>query len=224
MCFGNKSFYDLKEQRYGNPFWNNPQKIKQTCMEKYGSPTYMPYGSERFKNRMIELYGVEHNSQVHEFRLKQQQKLMYDGLCFGSSWELALYIWLKDNNFKFEYQPNSNMWYEFDGKKHKYEPDFKIDGKFVEIKGNHFFDDNGVMKCPYRKKTWTDEQYVHQCALYEAKHQCMIQNDVQILLGEDCQQYLDYIEKMYGKGYLNQFKKSKESKLSNNYDKTANNN
>lgn len=103
MHFGSKSFYSLMESRHGDPHWNNPEKNKQTCMERYGTPTYMPYGSRQFKDRMIELYGVEHNSQVHEFRIKQQQKMIYNNICFGSSWELALYIWLKDHDIAFEY-------------------------------------------------------------------------------------------------------------------------
>lgn len=37
------------------------------------------------------------------------------------------------------------------------------------------------MVCPYRNKTWSDEYYIYQCGIYEAKHQCMIANDVIIL-------------------------------------------
>ena len=214
MDFGNQSFYDMMKKRHGDPHWNNPEKNKQTCLNRYGTITYMPYGSKKFKNRMIELYGVEHNSQCHDLRIKQQQKFIYDNKLFGSSWELSLYIWLKDNNIIFEYQPNVNIWYEFEGKRHKYEPDFMINEKIIEIKGNHFFDKEGKMICPYRKKSWSDEQYLNKCMQYEAKHQCMLQNNIQILLYEDCKKYIDYVEQTYGKGYFQQFKKKqKESKI-----------
>jgi hypothetical protein len=91
------------------------------------------------------------------------------------------------------------------------------------VKGDHFFDKDGKMRCPYRNKVWTDEEYADKCALYEAKHQCMLANNVQILLGSDCQKYIDYVEQTYGKGYLKQFKKTpKESKISN-HDQTTDN-
>lgn len=212
-----------KMKNHGNPNWNNYEKARQTCITLYGMPSYMPYGSQRFKDRMIELYGVEHNSQCHEFRIKQQQKYFYENQWFGSSWEISLYIWLTDNHKDFSYQPDLDIWYEFDGCLHKYEPDFLIDGKIIEIKGDHFFNDDGTMKCPYRKKTWTDEQYEKKCQQYEAKHQCMITNNVVILKKKDCQKYIDYVEQTYGKGYLKQFKKKLKNSKIQNHDKTTDN-
>lgn len=207
MEFGSQSFYAMMEDKHGDPHWNNPEKNAKTCLERYGSVVFMPYGSQKFKDRMVELYGVEHSSQCHNIRLKQQQAYAYDGRLFGSSWELALYIWLVDSKIDFQYQPDIDIWYEFDGKQHRYEPDFMIEGKLVEVKGDHFFNRDGVMRCPYRKKTWTDEQYQHKCAQYEAKHRCMLKNNVQILLQNDCKKYIDYVEQTYGKDYLKQFKK-----------------
>jgi hypothetical protein len=37
------------------------------------------------------------------------------------------------------------------------------------------------MYCPYRYPEWTDEYYEWKCGLYEAKHQCMLENGVVIL-------------------------------------------
>lgn len=37
------------------------------------------------------------------------------------------------------------------------------------------------MFCPYRESDWTNEKYDWMCGLYEAKHQCMIDNNVTIL-------------------------------------------
>ena len=52
--------------------------------------------------------------------------------------ELAYYIWLKDNNIQFEYQPNKVFFYEFKGQTCRYEPDFFVDGEYVELKGRSF--------------------------------------------------------------------------------------
>lgn len=44
----------------------------------------------------------------------------------------------------------------------------------------------------------------------EAKHQCMLKNNVTILKGRDVKQYLGYIDQKYGKSYLKQFKRKSE--------------
>jgi hypothetical protein len=59
--------------------------------------------------------------------------------------------------------------YEFDGKTWTYFPDFKVNGQYIEIKGDHFFK-NGKMICPYRCKNWSDDKYEWICKKFEAKH------------------------------------------------------
>ena len=39
-------------------------------------------------------------------------KYKYNDLKFDSSWELAYYIWLKDNNIQFTYQPRPAIFLE----------------------------------------------------------------------------------------------------------------
>ena len=64
------------------------------------------------------------------------------------------------------------------------------------------------MICPYRNKEWTDDQYVYVCMIYEAKHQCMLQNNVKIVLSDSAEmkEVLQYIDAKYGKNYIKQFK------------------
>lgn len=50
------------------------------------------------------------------------------------------------------------------------------------------------MICPYDRKS---------DGLYEAKHQCMLANNIKIIT--DCSMYLSYIDDKYGKYYLKQF-------------------
>ena len=97
---------------------------------------------------------------------------------------MAFYIWLNDNGYDFEYQPDVVFEYEYAGKKHVYLPDFLVDGMFVELKGDHFFDESGKMINPFRDPSWTDLEYSDECLKYEAKHQCMLDNGVTIMREE----------------------------------------
>jgi hypothetical protein len=45
-----------------------------------------------------------------------------------------------------------------------------------------------------------------QDALYEAKHLCMLENNVDIWRHEQYDFYVKYIEEKYGKDYLKRFK------------------
>lgn len=61
-----------------------------------------------------------------------------------------------------------------------YKPDFIVEGKITEVKGDHFFK-NGKMICPWKHKNDTPEKIEWRNGLFEAKHQCMIRNGVIIL-------------------------------------------
>ena len=135
-------------------------------------------------------------------------KYIYNDIIFDSKPEIAYYIWLTDNNIKFIYKPKTNIQYEFDGKTFNYYPDFYLveTDQLIEIKGDHFFKDDGTMYCPFRDSDWTDEYYYKMCQKYELKHQTMIKNNVKILKSEQYNIYLKYISEKYGKKYLDSFK------------------
>lgn len=104
-----------------------------------------------------------------------------------------------DNGIKFEYHPSCKFTYEHKGKKFYYQPDFMVEGRFVELKGDHYFNKEGdKMVCPYDRSL--DEKY-------NAKFKCMLENDVQVLRSSDMKKYLSYVEKKHGKGWLKQFKR-----------------
>lgn len=101
-----------------------------------------------------------------------------DELKFDSKWELAYYRYCKANNFQIERQPLI-LEFTYNNKVKKYKPDFRINGQLVEIKGDHFFENHNKklkMICPYDRSK--DD-------LYEAKHQCMLANNVKILTYAD---------------------------------------
>ena len=79
-----------KSKRYGDPTYNNQNKKKQTCFEKYGVEHYFDinkkkqtslkrYGDPTYNNQnkkkqtCFEKYGVEHSSQVDEIFIKYQK-------------------------------------------------------------------------------------------------------------------------------------------------------
>lgn len=70
---------------------------------------------------------------------------------------------------------NSDIFFEFklDNKVHRCFPDFKLEGELYEIKGDQFVD----------KETgkWIDPFNNKKDALYEAKHQCLLENSVNII-------------------------------------------
>ena len=121
----------------------------------------------------------------------------FNNIKFDSSLELAYYIWLKDHNIDFEYQPNMPIEYKVNNLIKYYYPDFLINNQFYEIKGNQFFNENNQLINPFNN------------TLDIEKYQCMIDNNVKILREKDIIPILDYINEKYGKNYLKQFKYEK---------------
>ena len=101
-------------------------------------------------------------------------KYFYNGMYFDSAPELAVFIYMTEHAIPIKYHDFNGLPYMFNGNTYKYFRDFDIfiDGKWqmVEIKGAHFFKEDGTMFNPYRNKDWSDEQYEESCAKYEAKH------------------------------------------------------
>lgn len=155
-------------------------------------------------------FGVDHPSQTHEVHTKMGFGYLFEGITFDSKPEIALYIWLRDKGIKFTYHPNKVFTFVVDGKQHTYSPDFFIDDAdaYIEVKGRHFFTDDGVLTCPFRKKSDSDEQHEMKCKIAAQKQKCMIDNNVFILLDTDVamKQCMKYIKMKYGKDYLSRFK------------------
>lgn len=183
---------------YVNPFSLDyvKDKIKETKLKKYNNETYNNH--DKFKHTCLEKYGVENPMKNHDIFKKTKKKYTFNDIEFDSAPELAYYIWLTDNNIDFEYQPNISFEYEYDGKTHNYYPDFKVNEEYIELKGLHFFK-NDKMINPYDRT---------QDGLYEAKHQCMIKNNINVIT--DYNQYEDYVNKKYTKDFLDLFRNDLE--------------
>lgn len=210
--------FKTRQERYGDSHYNNRRKAKdtcikrygvsspaqnkstidkilearrKTCLKKYGNENYL--GSEAFKMKCNELYGANSPSQSRDIFLKQRQKYSYDNIKFDSRVEIAFYVWLRDNHIHFIFQPEKHFEYAFNGKVHWFFPDFEVEGCYIELKGDHFFKEDGTMCNPYDHS---------QDALYEAKRQCMLKNNVKIMKASECKKYIDYVNKKHGRDFL----------------------
>ena len=179
-------------------------KMKQTNLKLYGNACSL-HGEEvqkKVENTLLKHYGVKHYAQSEEFHHRRYKRYFYDNIYFYSQDELAFYIFHKDKNYVIEIEPVS-LGYVYKNKTYKYFPDFKINNKLIEIKGMQFLKEDGTWFNPYRKSNWTDEEYKESCEKYEAKHQCALANNVEIIY--DCKEYIKYVKETYGKNYLKQF-------------------
>lgn len=159
---------DSVEKRLGvRHNWSDPKTrkaLEQTNLEKYGTP-----------------YG------------RSKKKYRYEGIDFDTSFELIYFIYMKLQNKNIERNLSCSFDYEYNGIFHRYFPDFKTDDGFVEMKGDQFFNDDGTMRNPWKEKDWTEEQKKESDAIYEAKHQCMLKNEVKIFRSKEVKQFAEYI-------------------------------
>ena len=180
-----------------NVFQSNEikNKIKQTNLDKYGE--CFPWNTEeainKRKNTLISKYGT----------VNVNHKYLIDDMRLDSSWEVAFYIYHKDKNHIIKHGKEIKSFsYTYKTREHFYEPDFKIGNKYYEIKGDQFltFYKNGKIKgmqCPFDHS---------KDALYNAKYKCMKKHKVTIIESTKIKKYLEYIDKIYGLEYLNNFR------------------
>ena len=175
------------------------EKIKDTMLRKYGYEHnwQIPEAIEKIKEKVkkvnLEKYGVTNVLQVSWIIAKSRKKYYFDNTYFDSSWELAYYIWLKDNNIPFEYHTRK-IKYTVEGRDHFYFPDFIVNGELVEIKGPQFFKDGKFIDF-YNNSSQT---------VFDEKWKCMMENKVTVITDVSIQ--LKYILEKYGKDYMKQFK------------------
>lgn len=168
------------------------QKRKNTCLERYGceASSQNEEIKDQVRQRCLEKWGHCYGGN------RQKVFYLYEDTYFDSSWELAFYIYCKDHGINFEYH-STLLDYYVNGKKHKYEVDFKVGEDLIEIKGGHLLDENGNLKA-YKE---TDDI---ECI--NAKNECMKVNKVKIISTKEIKKYLDYIKITYGNNFLQNFR------------------
>jgi hypothetical protein len=114
-------------------------------------------------------------------------KYEFNGVKYHSSWEIYFAYYLQKNNIEYEYQCKP-ITYFFEGAKHKYIPDFCVNGELIEIKGSHLLN---------YMKNGTD--------LEHAKYECMIANNVKIIT--NVKEYQKIFEQDFGKNFIASLKR-----------------
>ena len=175
--------------------------INKKKIEKYGDI----WNYKKCVKTTEERYGVSNCSKLSIFHKNRRSKYLYNNLYFDTKPELATYIYFIDHGYDIIYHPDKQFKYVFNGISHCYFPDFLIDNEYIEIKGDHFFN-NEKMICPFRNKDWSDERYKLECDKYESKHQCMIANGVKIIKSDEYSEFILYVNNTYGKKYINTFR------------------
>lgn len=186
------------------------QKMQNTTLERFGVKHVAQSSDVKAKMAAtnMERYGVEHYSSTDECKEKVRstlekrynvsnahflyKKVELDGILFDSSWELAFYLYHRDNGFNIK-RCERSFDYVYENENHKYFPDFEVNGTLYEIKGDQFFNKDGTMRCPF------DES---KSPFFEAKHQCGLKNGVHFISKDEIKTYLDFARRNYGKTYL----------------------
>lgn len=175
-------------ERYGTPYYNSAEASMKTKQERYGDPHYN--NPDKHRETCEERYGVPSFSQTVDYAHHRTKTYLWHGIAFDSMPELAYFIYQTDQGHEVVCEPAS-IPYEYDGQTHIYIPDFSVDGELVEIKGAHFFAADGTMINPFGRD---------MDGLFEAKHQCMLANDVTIIT--DFREYIGYVSEHYGRDFL----------------------
>lgn len=209
-------------------------KITNTCRKKYNHDTYFGSQdcinkTGKTINRKYHIKpGIKLKNDQQMFYLQTQEfadkmakigyidsigcpKLNYYGIIFDSKWELAVWIYYTDHNIPIIRNPCIFEYKDLYGNLKRYHPDFWIYGiGLVEIKSDHYFKDDGTMYFPYSKlhhdsKELSEEEKIYWDNLYEAKHQCGLQNGVIFLTKKDIKKYINYVELTRFKDFLKLF-------------------
>lgn len=166
------------------------EKARQTSMKNWGvdNPSQSEIIRQKVKETNLRLYGNENGPGI--------KKVLFDGIWFDSNWEVVFYKWLKYKNKEFKYHPIS-IPYMIGETKHLYFPDFVVGEHLYEVKGDQFFRINEAtgkeeMFLPWKGKL-SDEEYYWRCGKEEAKHQCMLRNNVRILKKRDVHSLTEYM-------------------------------
>lgn len=172
---------------------------KLNCLQKNGveHPMQLFENKEKVMRTNKQKYGENWYIQSKEAQKYRRQSYIFDNQSFDSKPELAFYIWCKDHNLNIERYVGKGFEYKFENTKHLYFPDFQIDNMLFEIKGNQFLTESGKWKNPY------DES---KNELYEAKHKCALENNVNIFYEKDYSKFVVYINEKYGHDFFSKYK------------------
>lgn len=212
-------------EKYGTEYSFNAEsvkdKIKESIIKKYGceNPSQAEEVKEKKKATFQERYGVDYYSQTSEWNDKTKQtnldnygkewapqssKFMRnvrhkfvneEGISFASKPEMKVYEFCKKMGYDIVYQPKSIKYIDLEGKQHYYQPDFMINGKLFEVKGDYMWKD-GHLYNPYRRTSDKNFTVEHKNMITACKDRCMKEHGVTVILqsqitSEDLQRIIE---------------------------------
>ena len=167
-----------------------------TCLEIYGTayPNQSDIVRSKTAQTCIDRYGVPFPVPAV---LNRRTQYFYKNSYFDSSYELLFFIArevtgnpVSRNTDKFSYY--------VDDKEHFYYPDFiDEDNNYIEIKGAHFFDQEGHLINPF-----TDDANIQ--VEFRLKGELMEYMNVQII--KDIEPYRTIVNEAFGPNYVDQFR------------------
>ncbi len=168
----------------------NFKKLKESIKQKYGvdNPSQLDFVKEKKKKTCLKHFGVEFAAQ-RPGTIGRNKKFRFKDIIFDSSWEMAFWIWLEDNDKNFRYQTETLTYITEDNKEHAAKIDFWVEGQLIEIKGPHLLKD-GILWDPWHKK------------FQKEKTECYHKNKVRILSKDEIEIYLNYVKSRYGENFL----------------------
>jgi hypothetical protein len=185
----------IEKYGYTNALKNKDcmNKCKQTKLDRYGDENYN--NQDQAKKTRLEKYGYEYSLQVPEISAKCRKKIERFGLYFDSQAEVKVYEFCMNKNIPVTYRPCTFKYEDSFGKSHQYFPDFEINGKLYEIKGDFLWRDEKLY-FPYRNRL-SDEELKKLDARDEAKTECMLEHEVTIVLSSNIDEFLNSLLDRY---------------------------
>lgn len=181
--FQSDEFKESSKQRsiekYGteHPMQNKgvQRKKEETCLRLYGSKMYL--NSSVYLDACVKKFGTEHPNFNHNYKYGSWG---YNALSFSSYWEFCVYLYytIVEPFHSIIYEPFDLPYvYKDDGSISYYQLDFLIDGKMVEIKGDHYLDSDGNLFFPYTKRgngeLMSDTELLNRRLEWAGKNMCM---------------------------------------------------
>ena len=187
----------MRDSNFRKETW---EKRKTTLIQKHGSWENMVFErTKKMENTCMKKYGVSNAGALQGSKeYTSINKYFYNNRYFDSSWELQYYIYLMDKKIQFEYHNGTYLEYVKNGKTHRYYPDFIVNGQYIEIKGDLWYDE--VSNSILDKSGNVNFE----------KTKCINENNVLILNSTRLKQVFLYINYTYGKDYIKSFKQKKE--------------
>ena len=186
------------ELRYGDPNYNNREKMLQTAWDNAGGrEEFYRKRQEKTAQVCLDKFGCENYAQSEEFHRKfsNSRRYKYNDELFDSSWELYLWIYALNNNISIKHLP-CRFEYYYNDSIHYYFPDFEYDGNLIDIKGPQFISEDGGLKTLYN----TDDP-----ERIKAKWQCMLDHNVKLFTLEELKPIMTWVDNKYGKDYIKQY-------------------